>query len=172
MAERVFDIMSRAAVVVDAASSASDARALADERKVHHVLVIDGEIIVGVLSRCDLDWAFDTDPVTRCMKVPVALIQPDNGLELAVELLRSQRVGCLPVVDILGRLLGVVTRGDLRRAGTLAGERGIDCCASCGASHCLFSADGPDTPAFCCGCLDHVRERGVRELYFTLGGGD
>jgi CBS domain-containing protein len=168
----VADGMSRAAVIVDEGSSAADARALADERDVHHLLVTDGDVIVGIACRCDLDWVFDGDSIARCMQVPLLSAKPDDKAEKAAALLLHGRIGCLPVLDGFGSLRGVITRSDLQRIGALPGERGIDCCAACGASHCLFSADGPNTPVFCCDCLDQVQEKAGREPYFTLGGGD
>jgi predicted transcriptional regulator len=172
MVQRVSEIMSRTPLVVRKTSSAAEARVLSDHKGVHHLLVMDGPELVGILCRCDLEWALDGDSAARRIRTPVATLAGNDSTEIAARVMLERGLGCLPVLDALGTVRGVVTRSDLRHAGALPGERGVDCCAACGAGHCLSPVTCPDTPVFCCDCLDQVREKGVRELYLTLGGGD
>lgn len=171
MAARVADIMSRATAVIQARSSVGAARACAAERDVHHVLVLEGDALVGIVCRCDLDLAFDSEPIVRCMRTPT-VVAASERIDAAARLVLERGVGCLAVVDERGAPRGTVTRSDLRMARALPGERGVDVCAACGESHCFLSASCPGSPVFCGNCLDQVRDRGARELYFTLGGGD
>ncbi len=46
--------------------------------------------------------------------VPLAL--PDTVMDRALLLITEKRFGCLGVIDVVGRLTGIVTDGDLRRA--------------------------------------------------------
>jgi arabinose-5-phosphate isomerase len=46
----------------------------------------------------------------------VPLSPPDTPMDRALLLMTERRFGCLGVVDAVGRLIGIVTDGDLRRA--------------------------------------------------------
>ena len=46
----------------------------------------------------------------------VPLAPPDTPMDRALLLMTEKRFGCLGVVDATGRLIGIVTDGDLRRA--------------------------------------------------------
>jgi arabinose-5-phosphate isomerase len=46
----------------------------------------------------------------------VPLAPPDTVMDHALLLITEKRFGCLGVVDASGRLVGIVTDGDLRRA--------------------------------------------------------
>jgi arabinose-5-phosphate isomerase len=46
----------------------------------------------------------------------VPLAPPDTAMDRALLLMTEKRFGCLGVVDAAGRLIGIVTDGDLRRA--------------------------------------------------------
>jgi CBS domain-containing protein len=52
----------------------------------------------------------------RCKKLarlPVIVCRPNDSVAHCAELMRSERVGLLPVVDLVGRPVGVVTDRDL-----------------------------------------------------------
>ena len=46
----------------------------------------------------------------------VPLAPPDTAMDRALLVMTEKRFGCLGVVDAAGRLLGIVTDGDLRRS--------------------------------------------------------
>jgi CBS domain-containing protein len=164
-------MMTTSPLTVQMRSSARDALALADRSGVHHVLVIDGSELVGVACVCDLATALDPDAVTRHMQPPPAPLAIDDRPERVADLMQLSGASCFPIVDPEGRLAGVVTRSDLRRTGYLASERGVDVCAACGTSHHL-KPRCREEPVFCSDCIEQVKSSGVREMYFTLGGGD
>ncbi len=164
-------LMTTSPVTVQARSSARAAYALADRHGVHHVLVIDGSELVGVACVCDLAGALDRDAVTRHMQAPPAPLAVDDLPERVADLMKLSGASCFPIVDPEGHLAGVVTRSDLRRTGYLASERGVDVCAACGTSHHL-KPRCCEEPVFCSDCIEQVQSSGVRQMYFTLGGGD
>jgi CBS domain-containing protein len=57
------------------------------------------------------------------MTTAVLTIQPSTSIEQIAELMTKRRVSGLPVVDADGRLLGIVTEGDLYRRADLGTER-------------------------------------------------
>ena len=89
----------------------------------HHIgslLVLDGQQIVGIISERDILQrvvADEKDPrhvtVDDVMTTDVIVCRPCTSLEDASAIMRNRRVRHLPVVDEDGRLLGVISIGDL-----------------------------------------------------------
>ena len=50
------------------------------------------------------------------MSAPAATVMPNTALSEALALMQQRRIRRLPVVDAAGRLLGIVTIGDIRGA--------------------------------------------------------
>jgi len=88
---------------------------------VHHVLVVDGAgALVGIVCRCDLDGAGDATVAER-MSATVYAAPPATTLRVAIAAMKQLSIGCLPVIDADGRVLGLFSRAELARTG-LAGE--------------------------------------------------
>jgi CBS domain-containing protein len=85
-----------------------------------HLPVVRDREVVGVLSERDvLAWIADghrldgpTNLVRAAMAKPPILAAAEDDIGDAAARMLSYRVGCLPVVAS-GKLLGMVTRGDL-----------------------------------------------------------
>lgn len=145
-------LMSRHPIFIEARAPAHLAKHLARAHEVHHLLVVQDGEFVGVTCLCDLEKAKDADSVARRMRSPAVCIGEGDTLEQAASLMKQCGVGCLPVIDDDGVLSGVITRRDLRRGGTLPGERGVDRCAHCGSSHKLRPANGKNDAVLCFDC--------------------
>ena len=80
--------------------------------------VVDGDEVVGIISRRDADKAVMHDlghaPVKGFMTSKVITIAPDTPLNEIQKMVVEYDVGRLPVVD-RGRLVGVVSRTDILR---------------------------------------------------------
>jgi predicted transcriptional regulator len=130
-------------------SAVSEAIGLMAERDVSHVLVVDGEALLGVVCICDLERAEYGGSIGTCVSsAPLTLDAAASTFE-AARCMIEQGISCLPITRA-GALVGVLTASDLRHAGVL--ERHPDRCASCGsADHVRVS---PRTPgiAFCLEC--------------------
>ncbi len=93
-----------------------------DRQNLHHLPVLgNSEDVVGIVTLRDLQLAarfFREAPaeVADVMHTPVVTISPDSPLEDAARLMMEKRIGCLPVVDVNGRLIGMLTETDLFRA--------------------------------------------------------
>src|SRR5215471_14418697 len=57
------------------------------------------------------------------MTTKLVTITPDASLRDAVWLILTQRISALPVVDATGRLVGIVSEGDLLRRAEVGTER-------------------------------------------------
>ncbi len=133
---RVSELMRPASrlLTVPPETSCADADALARERRVRHLLVTVEERLLGVLCRCDLCPPLPGERVVERMSHEIYAVPPDATLGEATAALADVHVGCLPVVEG-ERVVGVITRGDLRRAGVPEALLGASTCALCGSPH-------------------------------------
>ena len=166
---RVLDVMTTWPVAVDVSLGVIDALRLAESWGVHHLLVTSDQELVGVVCRCDLAEAGDSELVSRRMTSPFVFVNPRASIEAAAETMIAQGVGCLPVLDDLGQLVGVVTRRDLRAVGALPGSPGFDACAACGEMHSLRRPARGGCVVFCGECLERSLPRDDHAVT-TLGG--
>jgi acetoin utilization protein AcuB len=111
---RLRDIMSTNVDFVAPDDAVELAAELMRRQQIHHVVVIDGTKVVGVVSARDLGRKRGSAEqlVREVMSSPVAVAGPNATVRQAAKLLEGWSVGCLPVVSG-GRLVGIVTVSDL-----------------------------------------------------------
>ena len=106
--------------------------------RIRHVPVVDGKRLVGIISVADLlaaslSKAMEFEPSHRraflrsvaadeAMTRDPQTVLPDASLVSAAQIMCEQKIGCLPVVDGDGNLVGIVTEVDLVRAAYLEDE--------------------------------------------------
>jgi acetoin utilization protein AcuB len=112
---RMKDVMSKQVVSVAPATTIARARERLRNEEIDHLIVVEGEHVVGVLASKDLLRMQDDIPVSEVMSRTVATVEPDATLRRAAGIMRGRAVDCLPVVDD-GRLVGIVTTSDLLTA--------------------------------------------------------
>lgn len=136
----VDDVMTAAVVSVDASATYRDMVDLLTSRHFSAVPVVDPSgRVVGVVSEADLlrkiEYAGDEEPrlferrrrrddrakatgrtAADMMSMPPVVVRAGTSIAAAARLLDRKQVKRLPVVDGDGRLLGIVTRGDLLKA--------------------------------------------------------
>jgi CBS domain-containing membrane protein len=86
---------------------------------IRHLIVTqpDGTVI-GLLSQRDIlrhlaEVGQQTVEVRQVMSAPVLSGTPETTLFDAAQLMRKQRIGCLPVLSGPRRLVGILTRSDV-----------------------------------------------------------
>jgi len=106
-------------VSVSAGTSVREAVALLAERKIGAMPVLDGELVVGIISERDVIYCLSSDgaavldwPVSRVMTAPAITIESKVSILAALSQMTRRRIRHLPVVDG-GRLIGFVSIGDL-----------------------------------------------------------
>ncbi|MCA9678385.1 MAG: CBS domain-containing protein, partial [Myxococcales bacterium] len=110
---RISEIMSKDVVKTGPGRSIGEARELMARRHIHHLVVVDGARVVGVVSDRDIGKARDTSRTVRDLMVPdVVAARPTTTVRQAANLLRGRTIGCLPVFDG-DHLVGIVTTTDL-----------------------------------------------------------
>ena len=125
-------IMSRKIVTVDMDDTLARIRDVFKQHRFHHVLVVSGNRLMGVISDRDLlksispfiDTLSETTrdlatlqkrPHQIMSRKPIS-VEKDTTLEAAVGTLLKHNISCLPVTDEDGAIVGVLTWKDLLRA--------------------------------------------------------
>lgn len=126
---RVGDIMKQQIVSVGAGDRLSTVEDIMTLGGVRHMPVVTGGKLVGVVSERDLLRASLSNLQTTgqddrraflhaveihtVMSSPPIVVGPSASLKRAARLMADRKIGCLPVVDDDGTLIGLVTETDL-----------------------------------------------------------
>ncbi len=113
---RLQDVMSTNVKTVGPGVVAEQAWSLMQQHDIHHLVVVDGSDIIGVISARDLGGARGGAArknltVEDMMVHHAVTAKPDDTLRQAANKLRGHAIGCLPVVDG-GKVKGIVTITD------------------------------------------------------------
>jgi len=160
----VASIMSVPTVGITPAMRASEALSLAYEHHIHHMPVVERGILVGVVCTCDLESVPPDVCVSATLHGPPIVTQPQASSEEALGLMNAHGVGSLMVVQDQ-RILGIVTRQDLERAGVPMHDDPRGFCSCCGEyEHLREHATG----TLCIECFDRSKASEIVDQ----GGGD
>jgi acetoin utilization protein AcuB len=123
---RVEEVMTRDVLTVASTTPAADAWDLMRARRIHHLVVMDGSTVAGVLSDRDTGGRSGASvrarsTVADLMTGRAVTVAPRDTIRRVANLMKGRTIGCLPVLN-RGRLVGIVTVSDLLE---LLG-RGID----------------------------------------------
>ena len=122
-------IMTRDVLQVAENTRVTQLAALMRDHRIRHLPVVRDGRLVGLVTSHDLERV-SPSPVTtlsvgeanyllgkldagRVMRAKVVTCAPDTLVEEAARLLRQEKIGCLPVVDDGGKLVGILTHEDL-----------------------------------------------------------
>jgi CBS domain-containing membrane protein len=124
----VSDVMTRRLVTVREADVIADIDDAMHRLRVRHMPVVDQNgMLVGLLSHPDLlhaaasflsdreadhNAAINQVPVGRIMQREVVTVEPSDSLIEAGKLMWDAKIGCLPVVQPDGTLVGIITEAD------------------------------------------------------------
>jgi CBS domain-containing protein len=114
---RLQDVMSTNVKTVGPGVVAEQAWSLMQQQDIHHLVVVDGGEVIGVVSARDLGGARGgaarkNQTVEDVMVHKPVTAKPTDTLRQAANKLRGYAIGCLPVVDG-GKVKGIVTITDL-----------------------------------------------------------
>ncbi len=100
-----------------------DALQLMAEKNIGAVLVMDGERLEGIFSERDyarkgiiMGRKAKSTPVTEVMTANVFTVSTDMDIEDCMQLFSSKRIRHLPVVDANGKVVGLLSIGDIVNA--------------------------------------------------------
>jgi acetoin utilization protein AcuB len=111
---RVRDVMSTQVLTVAQHEPLERARSAMSARPVHHLVVVDGSKVVGLVTPELLAWG-EAEGIARVEDVMFRHVvsgTPDLTIRRAANLLRGRTIGALPIFE--GKqLVGIVTISDL-----------------------------------------------------------
>ena len=121
--------MSYPVITVTPMTTAVDAARLLYSHRFTALPVVEDDRLVGIVTEADLiddSGRPDASPllVRDVMSTPVESLTPAADLAAIARIMLAVRIRCLPVVDGL-RVVGVVTRRDLLRAGLSHTDQGL-----------------------------------------------
>jgi len=122
MAKTIRDVMTPNPCTIDADKPVACAAKMMRDQDVGVAPIVDGQTLIGTLTDRDIAVrvvAEGKDPQsTRVREVStthLVTLDPDQGLDEALEVMAQNQVRRLPVLDQDGRLAGIVARADVAR---------------------------------------------------------
>jgi CBS domain-containing protein len=119
----VGDVMTPHVITMSPHHSFSDAITLMEKHSFRHFLVVDkANRLVGVVSDRDIlrmlarTANLHGTSVSQFMSRDLITVTPDTKLSHAVGKMLSKRINCLPVVDDIKNLCGIITSTDFLKA--------------------------------------------------------
>ena len=115
------EIMHANPIFVSPQTTLTDAYDLMNKISVRHLPILENDKLVGIVTDRDLRLAtsklapqiFDpTSKVSEIMNYPVQTTHPTESIEVATQIMRELKIGCLPVVED-SKLIGIVTGVDI-----------------------------------------------------------
>lgn len=115
---KVRQYMSRPVRTVTAQLDYRHAFDLLHAHGIHHLPVVDGKRVVGIVAHRDLllaaaNFGPATVPVGEIMKAPPVCISENADIKEAARLLVVNHIGSLPVLDAENKLIGIITETDI-----------------------------------------------------------
>ncbi|HID57257.1 TPA: CBS domain-containing protein [Candidatus Poribacteria bacterium] len=114
---KVQDAMTTRLITVRPENTMREVQRRLRENRISGMPVVDGDKLVGIVSIEDiinaLDKGYIEEKVGKWMTKDVVTIQDNISLIRAVAEFEKHRFGRLPVVDEKGKLIGIITRGDI-----------------------------------------------------------
>jgi CBS domain-containing protein len=130
MNEMVRDWMTTNPVVIQVSTPLSDAHRIMSENKVRRLPVMDGERLVGIITRGDIRGAEASEAtslsiwelnyllsklnIDQVMTRQLITVSPDSTIGEAAQLMLDNKIAGLPVLDG-EKLVGIITESDIFR---------------------------------------------------------
>ena len=108
-------------LVANETDTLAGVKTLMDTWHVHHVPIVDGDEVLGIISANDIHVAERCVGViphkvraSSFMNEPVVTITPDTSISDAADLMVKQNIHCLPIIEGV-EIVGIITQTDLLR---------------------------------------------------------
>lgn len=116
----VHDIMKKNVISIDSSMTAQDAAKMMDDASIGAVVVLENGIAIGIITERDLARRIVakgkplTTNVKEVMSSPLIVINPDDTVWEAAQLMKARQIHRVPAVKE-NRLVGIVTTSDIVR---------------------------------------------------------
>jgi CBS domain-containing protein len=119
MNEPVSKIMTRDLITVSPEDTLDKARALFAEKRFHHLLVVEKDLLKGLITTSDLLWLDEPSSNYKNIKISdvmtrkLATLEPTDKIGSAAQIFLRNWFHALPVVNSDGKIEGIVTTFDV-----------------------------------------------------------
>ncbi|MEM3063992.1 MAG: CBS domain-containing protein [Candidatus Nitrosotenuis sp.] len=120
MTELVADVMKKSVISIDSSMTVQDAAKMMDDASIGAIVVIENGIAIGIITERDITRRIVakgkplTTNVKDAMSSPLIVINPDDSVWEAAQLMKTRKIHRLPAVKD-NRLVGIITTSDLVR---------------------------------------------------------
>jgi signal-transduction protein with cAMP-binding, CBS, and nucleotidyltransferase domain len=120
MTELVRDVMKKNVIAIDSSMTVQDAAKMMDDASIGAIVILENGIAIGIITERDLTRRIIakgksyTTSVKEAMSSPVVVVNPDDSVWEAAQLMKTRRIHRLPAVKD-SRLVGVITTSDIVR---------------------------------------------------------
>jgi predicted transcriptional regulator len=117
--EPISSIMTPSPITLGPMDTVGQAREIFLQKKVHHLPIVEGEILVGMVTSWDIfklgksAEEYNNMPIEHMMTKKLATLNPDDHIGAAAEVLMEHLFHAIPIVDERRALVGIVTTYDL-----------------------------------------------------------
>lgn len=116
----VADIMTRNPITVSPETNLLKCAKIMVKKKIGNLLLVEGNKLLGIISRNDILWALTKKPKKELSKInaidisprKIATIKPTQTLEYAIDKIKKVKFARLPVLHH-GELVGIITIKDI-----------------------------------------------------------
>ena len=120
MTELVHDIMKKNVISIDSSMTVYDAAKMMDDASIGAIAVIENGIAIGIITERDITRRIVakakplTTNVKEVMSSPLVVVNPDDSVWEAAQLMKTRKIHRLPAVKD-NRLVGMITTSDFIR---------------------------------------------------------
>lgn len=120
MTEIVADVMKKSVISIDSSMTVQDAAKMMDDASIGAIVVIENGIAIGIITERDITRRIVakgkplTTNVKDAMSSPLIVINPDDSVWEAAQLMKTRKIHRLPAVKD-NRLVGIITTSDMVR---------------------------------------------------------
>jgi CBS domain-containing protein len=112
------DVMTKSVISVDASLTVNETAKMMEDSKVGAVIIMEENTPIGIVT--DRDFAVKvaahayqiSTPIKQIMSSPLFLINSDESVRAAADLMHDRGIRKLPVVDD-GNIVGIITASDI-----------------------------------------------------------
>lgn len=118
MTEIVGDVMKKSVISIDSSMTVQDAAKMMDDASIGAIVVIENGIAIGIITERDITRRIVakgkplTTNVKDAMSSPLIVINPDDSVWEAAQLMKTRKIHRLPAVKD-NRLVGMITTSDM-----------------------------------------------------------
>jgi len=120
MTEIVRNVMKKNVISIDSSMTAQDAAKMMDDASIGAIVVLEKGVVAGIITERDITRRIVakgkpyTINVKEIMSAPVVVVNPDDSVWEAAQLMKTRKIHRMPAVQN-NVLVGIITTSDIVR---------------------------------------------------------